>query len=171
MLIALLLATGLVSAGCAQPDNGDETTEASPSVGDEHEEEEDIGAFGEPADAADADRSITIEMTDALRFEPDEIDVAAGETITFVLENTGSILHEFTIGDEEFQEHHEEEMAEMLEMGQTMMVDEPNAISVQPGETRELTWRFTEEPGDLLFGCHEPGHYPGGMVGMIHVAE
>lgn len=171
IVLAALLMLGLVLAGCAQQDNGAEPAEAGPSTEEEHGEvDEDISAFGEPADAADADRTITISMTDALRFEPDEIEVAAGETITFVLQSTSSIVHEFTIGDEEFQEHHEEEMMEMRELGQTMMMDEPNAISIPSGQTRELTWRFTQ-PGELLYGCHEPGHYPAGMVGTINVTS
>jgi len=44
-----------------------------------------------------------------------------------------------------------------------------NAVTAGPGETAELTWRF-DESGDLLFGCHEPGHYDGGMVGQITVS-
>ena len=50
------------------------------------------------------------------------------------------------------------------------MHDDPNAIEVASGETKELTWTFTQA-GDLLFGCHEPAHYAGGMVGTIHVTE
>lgn len=41
-----------------------------------------------------------------------------------------------------------------------------NSISIPPGETADLTWKFTD-PGSLQFGCHEPGHYEGGMVGTI----
>ncbi len=44
-----------------------------------------------------------------------------------------------------------------------------NAVTAGPGETAELTWRF-DESGDLLFGCHEPGDYDGGMVGQITVS-
>ncbi|HSJ43832.1 MAG TPA: hypothetical protein VK923_04015, partial [Euzebyales bacterium] len=25
------------------------------------------------------------------------------------------------------------------------------------------------EPGDVLYGCHQPGHYDAGMVGVIEV--
>jgi uncharacterized cupredoxin-like copper-binding protein len=47
-------------------------------------------------------------------------------------------------------------------------MDMGNAVKVGPGETAELTWRF-DETGTLLYGCHEPGHYEGGMVGTIEV--
>ena len=46
---------------------------------------------------------------------------------------------------------------------------DPSSIEVSSGEVAEITWRFTEA-GDLLYGCHEPGHYEGGMVGSITVA-
>lgn len=170
--LVLVLALGWVLAACAQQDDGDGAAQGPAAGEEEHEEEEeeDLSAFGEPADAGDADRTVTITMTDALRFEPDEVEVALGETITFVLDNEGAIVHEFVIGDEEYQEHHEEEMQQMAEDGQMMMQDEPNTLVVQPGETGELTWHFTQ-PGEFLYGCHEPGHYPGGMVGTITVTE
>lgn len=56
----------------------------------------------------------------------------------------------------------------MLESGEMMMHDDPNTLSLEPGETGELTWRFTGS-GEVLYGCHQPGHYAGGMVGSIDV--
>ena len=44
------------------------------------------------------------------------------------------------------------------------------SFSVEPGESALLTWRFTES-GEVLFGCHEPGHYEGGMVGTIEILQ
>lgn len=40
-------------------------------------------SFGEPAEVADADRTIKVEGSDRLRFDPDSIEVAAGETVAF----------------------------------------------------------------------------------------
>lgn len=34
-----------------------------------------------------------------MAFEPDSIDVSAGETVSFVVTNTGRAVHEFTLGD------------------------------------------------------------------------
>jgi uncharacterized cupredoxin-like copper-binding protein len=48
------------------------------------------------------------------------------------------------------------------------MADEANAITLQPGETKTLEYTF-EEAGELLAGCHEPGHYDAGMVATITV--
>lgn len=44
------------------------------------------------------------------------------------------------------------------------------AIEVAPGATGDLTYTF-DEPGTLLLGCHEPGHYEAGMVATIVVVE
>lgn len=122
--------------------------------------------FGQPADAADADRTVAIEARD-IAFEPTSVEVAVGEIITFVVTNTGAAVHEFTVGDSHMQDEHEEEMAGMDEG--MMMADEPNAIAIAPGETKELTWHFTEA-GEILYGCHQPGHYAAGMFGTITVA-
>lgn len=69
-------------------------------------------------------------------------------------------------GDEAMQQEHEEEMLEMSGMS---MLEEPNAVVLAPGDTKDLTWTFTE-PGTVLIGCHQPGHYSAGMTGTITVA-
>jgi uncharacterized cupredoxin-like copper-binding protein len=45
-----------------------------------------------------------------------------------------------------------------------------NAISVQPGKSRSLTMTFAEA-GDILVGCHEPGHYDAGMKATLSVVD
>ena len=54
-------------------------------------------AFGAPADPANATRTIEVDTTDALAFEPAEMAVTAGETITFRVINNGEIIHDFTL--------------------------------------------------------------------------
>lgn len=49
--------------------------------------------------------------------------------------------------------------------GEMVMHDEPNAVSLQPGETKELTWTFTSA-GELIYG-----HYDAGMRGTLTVTE
>lgn len=122
-------------------------------------------AFGEPADPGDADRTVRVRATDELAFEPAVVEVRAGEVITFEVENTGKLPHDFTLGDEDAQEEHAREMEEM---GADMAHTDPNAMMIDPGETGSMTWRFVE-PGDVLYGCHQPGHYDAGMVGVIEV--
>lgn len=151
---ALILVTALILAACG-PESGETTT--TETTGSEF-------AFGSPADAADADRVVEIKTTDDLRFEPAEITVAPGETISFRLTNTGALLHDFTLGDQATQDEHEAEMAEM----EGMAHEEPNVVTIPAGETVELTWTFGEE-GTVLIGCHQPGHHAAGMTGRITV--
>jgi uncharacterized cupredoxin-like copper-binding protein len=121
--------------------------------------------FGEPAEPGAEDRVIEVTQLDEMRFDPAAIDVKAGETIRFEVTNAGQAPHEFVLGDAAFQADHEEEMAAM---GGTPMVNEPNAIAVEPGETGTVVWTFTES-GTLEYACHVPGHYPAGMAGQLTV--
>lgn len=122
-------------------------------------------ASSAPAATAEAQR-IEVTLTDALKVEPATMSVTAGVPVTFVVTNTGTILHEFVLGDEEVQAEHEAEMEE--EGGMSMPEDEPNAIGVEPGQTKELTFTF-DEPGATLAGCHVIGHYAAGMKATITV--
>ena len=123
-------------------------------------------AWGEPAEAGEADRVIEIAMSDQLRFEPASVEVRVGETVTFRVTNAGAIPHDFTLGGEETQEEHEGEMVAggMAGMGH----GEPNTATLDPGEEAELTWRFTQA-GTIRYGCHLTGHYAAGMVGTITI--
>ena len=111
----------------------------------------------------DADRTIEIEMVD-IAFEPSEVEVEAGETVRFVFTNSGEIPHEAFIGDDDEQAHHAEDMAAAHgDHGDT------TGITVEPGERGEITHTFGDEVGKVLIGCHQPGHYEGGMVATIDV--
>jgi uncharacterized cupredoxin-like copper-binding protein len=121
--------------------------------------------FGEPADPADADRTVEIVASDDFRFDPTNVTVEVGDTVTFRIVNAGQVPHDFTLGDQATQDEHEAEMAENHGMA---MPDEANAVTVAAAETKELTWRFTE-PGTVLIGCHQPAHYAAGMKGEIAV--
>lgn len=120
--------------------------------------------LGEAADASEADRKVTVVAFDELRFDPVSIDVSAGEVVTFVVGNDGDTDHEFVLGDSAYQEMHE---SDMMEGGQHISGMD-NVLAVGPGETDEITWHF-EEAGEIFYGCHEPGHYEGGMVGTIQI--
>lgn len=51
-------------------------------------------------------RQVNIEMNDQMRFVPDRVQVQQGETIRFVVRNTGKVRHEWVIGTErELLEH------------------------------------------------------------------
>lgn len=73
-------------------------------------------AFGHPAKAADAGRTVEITLGD-MYYEPASLQVKAGETVRFVLKNTGSLLHEFNLGDAAMHARHQQEMLKMQQMG------------------------------------------------------
>jgi uncharacterized cupredoxin-like copper-binding protein len=120
---------------------------------------------GHGAAAGDA-RTIEVRMTDELRFDPDDITVTPGETIRFVVTNAGDTVHEFLIGDAAEQAEFEEEMA-----GGGMDHGTSSGVSVDPGQTEAFEYTFDETEAELLAGCHEPGHYDGGMVATITVGD
>ncbi|GEM_PF-130274 len=127
--------------------------------------QEDTGGVGGPADADEAVRTIEVTTLDTMTLEPIMITVSAGETVTFVVTNSGQIVHEFTLGDAAMQQEHAMMMAH-IPAG--MAHDTPNTITLQPGETKHLTWRFGGT-GTLEYACHEPGHYQSGMRGEITI--
>lgn len=116
-------------------------------------------AAGEPG-------TVQVRMTDELRFEPAEISVAAGATVRFELINDGQAVHEFLIGDEAAQAEFE---AEMMSGGMDHETDA--GVSVDPGQTGTFEYTFEVAGTELLAGCHEPGHYDGGMVAIITVSD
>jgi uncharacterized cupredoxin-like copper-binding protein len=109
-------------------------------------------------------RTVQVQMSDELRFEPAEFTFQAGETVRFEVTNAGAIVHEFLIGDEAAQGDFEMEMSE--EGG--MAHDGEAGVSVEPGQSETFEYTFAEA-GDLLAGCHESGHYDGGMKATITV--
>ena len=123
-------------------------------------------AVGGPAEATAADRTIAVSALDTMIFEPNQISVAAGEIVTFVVTNAGRTVHEFTLGDAAMQREHGQAMTHMpAGMGH----DTENSIRLQPGETKRLTWRFGGS-GPIEFACHSPGHYEAGMRGELTIA-
>jgi uncharacterized cupredoxin-like copper-binding protein len=162
VLVQLVLAALLMSACGSGSDHAGHT-----GAGDDHSPgsmQHGGSVPGVPAGAGDADREITVIASDDLSFDPASMTVSAGEVVTFVVNNEGKTEHEFVLGDEAYQDMHQQDMAE----GDHHMSGMDNAVVVPPGETIELTWRF-DEPGEVLYGCHEPGHYDGGMVGTVEV--
>jgi uncharacterized cupredoxin-like copper-binding protein len=116
------------------------------------------------------DRTITIETTADMRFDPDALTVKQGETVAFVIHNGSVVDHEFVIGDEAVQAEHETEMANGDEAAMDDMNGRPFAVDIPAGETRTLVYTF-DETGTLIFGCLVPGHYGAGMRGTISVKE
>ncbi len=121
-------------------------------------------SFGIAADPRKAMRTIRIEMSDAMRYAPAQVQVKAGEVVRFVPVNKGQVLHEMVLGTmEELKEH-----AALMKKFPGMEHDEPHMAHVAPGNTGEIGWRFTQ-PGTYYFGCLVPGHFEAGMLGKVTV--
>lgn len=120
--------------------------------------------IGEPGKAAQIKRTITIEANDQMRFVPDRIEVARGETVRLVVRNTGKLPHELVMGQPKELADHAEQMKKFPHMEH----DEPHQVSVRPGQEREIVWRFTRA-GTVHFACLHPGHFDAGMKGQVVV--
>lgn len=123
-------------------------------------------AAGKPGNAAQAKRTVNVTALDTMRFDPQTLRVQAGETIRFVVTNKGKLPHEFVIGTPPEQKQH----AEMMQKMPNMKHEEANAISLEPGETKTLTWQFAQNDA-VEIACHVPGHYPAGMVSKVTVGS
>lgn len=114
-----------------------------------------------------SDGAVEVRMVD-IAYEPTSLEAAVGDTVRFVFTNEGNVAHDAFIGDEAAQAAHESEMRSMDGMDE-MEHSGDDGITVAPGESSEITYTFSEA-GPLLIGCHEPGHYEGGMVIEVDVA-
>ena len=123
-------------------------------------------AIGKPGVAAKASRTITIEMSDKMRFTPSDLAVKKGETVRFIVKNTGQVKHELSLGTQEELLEHLEQMKKFPDMEH----DEPSKVTLQPGKQGEIVWQFTKA-GAVNFACLMPGHYEAGMKGAIKVGR
>lgn len=146
-----LAAVAVLAAACSSGGGTPVTASAAPAA--------------TPAATAAATR-IEVTLTDGMKIEPAAMTVPSGVPVTFVVTNTGTIVHEFTLGDEAEQAAHDKEMLEAG--GMAMPKDEEMAIAVDPGKTKELTVTF-DKPGATLAGCHVIGHYAAGMRAAITI--
>jgi uncharacterized cupredoxin-like copper-binding protein len=143
-------------------------------------------AVGSVGKASEVSRTIDVVMMDNY-YEPEKIDIKAGETVRFQVVNKGALVHEFNIGTADMHKGHQKEMMmmvqhgiiqggqlnrEMMKMdignGQTMEHNDPNSVLLAPGETAEIIWTFPSD-AKLEFACNVPGHYQSGMVGDIAI--
>jgi uncharacterized cupredoxin-like copper-binding protein len=99
-----------------------------------------------------------------MRFTPDSLTLKQGETVKFVVKNSGKIMHEFVLGTmSELKEH-----SALMKKFPGMEHSEPYMAHVAPGKTETIAWQFTKA-GNFNFGCLIPGHFEAGMVGNVAV--
>ncbi|PKO64894.1 MAG: plastocyanin [Betaproteobacteria bacterium HGW-Betaproteobacteria-17] len=156
MLLTALLATPLIALP-AHAHGENKHAAASPVIA----EQTAWGIAGQPAQVT---RTIALDMTDAMRFTPDTLSVKEGETVRFVVRNTGRMLHEMVIGTpDELAKH-----AAMMAKFPNMEHDEAYMVHVDPGKTGEIVWTFNRA-GQFEFACLIAGHYEAGMRGTLTV--
>ena len=119
---------------------------------------------GAPGTTTTVNRTIHIAMADDMRFTPANVTVKQGETIKFVVANNGKLQHEMVIGSTAELTKHAEMMRQMPEMKH----HESNQITVEPGKTADLIWKFGKAT-KVDFACLEPGHFEAGMKGKVNV--
>jgi uncharacterized cupredoxin-like copper-binding protein len=124
-------------------------------------EQKDWGIAGE---AKQVTRTITLTMTDNMRFTPDRIEVRQGETVRLRLRNDGKLLHELVLGTPQELAAHAEQMLKHPGMEH----DEPYMAHVPPGQRGEIIWTFNRA-GEFEFACLIAGHFQAGMKGRITV--
>jgi uncharacterized cupredoxin-like copper-binding protein len=123
-------------------------------------------AIGTPGVAGKATRTVKVDMTDSMRFNPSSINVKQGETVRFVVTNSGKLKHELVLGTEkELKEHYE-----LMKKNPEMEHADPNMVTLAAGKTGEIVWQFTKA-GTVDFACLQPGHYDAGMKGAVNVSK
>lgn len=88
------------------------------------------------------------------RFNPSDVSIHAGETITFEVTTMGPTVHEFKLGP--------------LDAVKADAADLPEIASIGMMQSGSLTYTF-DGAGPFGFACHEPGHFEAGMWGTITI--
>jgi uncharacterized cupredoxin-like copper-binding protein len=156
LLVILSLIAGSV---WAHGDSKDPGMSAQPISAEEK-------AFGRPGDPRKILRTIHIDMSDEMEYLPNGLRLKAGDTVKFVVRNSGRIMHELVLGTmEELKEH-----SELMRKHPQMEHDEPYMAHVAPGRTETILWQFTRA-GEFYYGCLIPGHFEAGMIGKVKVTQ
>ena len=141
-------------------------------------------AIGVKGNEENVDRVIKVTMYDNY-YKPNKFQIKKNETIKFVVENKGELVHEFNIATKEMHLKHQPEMMmmveheilladkidkkKMMEMSKknpAMAHSHSNSVLLSPGQKAELIWKFSNSV-DIEAACNVPGHYDVGMIAKI----
>jgi uncharacterized cupredoxin-like copper-binding protein len=126
-----------------------------------------------PSVTAAAGRVVEINMSDYF-FSPAIAEVRAGERVIFVLENFGTIEHEFMAGrgavygqgyTEDWLASARTDSSSGHDAGHT-----GEGVRIAPNGAATFTIVVPLASGDFEFGCFIAGHYESGMKGKLVVA-
>lgn len=87
--------------------------------------------------------------------------VYAGTLVEFVVHNDDPINHELVVGPPAVHARHRRGT-------ESVHPPIPGEVSVGPDQTRLTIYRF-DDPGEVEFACHLPGHYEYGMRGTVEI--
>ena len=133
----------------------------------DHGHDDTMYSVGKPGKGT-PDRVIEVSMQDSMRFEfsTELASLKDGETIEFRVRNDGQVQHEFSIGNSDDQVEH----AQMMKNMPNMKHNDPNTVSLAPGESAELSWKFMGKD-TVVFACNVPGHFEAGMKHMMAISH
>ena len=182
----LIAAVALIAAACggtaASSDidvpSAPTTIVTTTTVTDDHADDDHAEEASDDDHADEADRAIEISLTE-FAFGVDPLEVAAGETIEFVVTNAGVVPHEFRLSNaHRIEDHiasgHEGHMDDGMAEDMDDAKDEEEAeghhedgdivVLLEAGETSTIMVTFPDDT--TLFtelACLIPGHYEAGM--------
>ena len=122
-----------------------------------------IYSAGQPGDGKRPAREIVVVM-DEMDYLPAAIEVRRGEQIRFVLRNAGKLAHEFMLASTADNLRH----AEMMKEHPGMVHHDPNGVTLEPGQSAELLWKFSRV-GTFEYSCLIGNHRELGMTGTLIV--
>lgn len=121
---------------------------------------EHVSTVGKAGKESEVTRTIEVDLLDTMRFEfRPSLSIKRGDVVRLVITNRGNMRHEFSIGNESEQNDHRAMMRSMP----GMMHQDANRVTVDPGKSTSLIWRFDGEE-DPVFACNIPGHSEAGMI-------
>lgn len=167
LLAILFLGVNIAHAGGGHEHHHDKKTEAKKAHqhGKHHDHGQHKSQVGKPAAVNEADKTIQVIMLDSMQYEFDqELHIHRNEVVRFIVTNKGKITHEFSIGNSEEQRKHAEMMRKMPDMKH----EDGNTLSLNPGESGEIIWRFQGDTA-IVFACNIPGHFEAGMFTTVTV--
>lgn len=127
-------------------------------------------AAGQDAVVGPDARVVELAITADARFSPDRIAVKTGETIRFVVSNPTSSDHELFIGSSAEQTMHHAAHLGLALPEQAAVPHFGYGIFLPAFGDGVLEYHFAEA-GQVLIGCHLPGHYEGGHVATVTVGS
>ena len=104
-------------------------------------------AFGGAASGSATTQQLTVKAMDTMKFDPPTLTAKAGQPIQVTFDNTGALVHDFSI---------------------TEGVSQPVTSVAQPGQKAVTTFTI-DKPGTYTYFCSQPGHEQAGMKGTLTI--